>query len=113
MRGTHVVYRANKLMRALKMVGITDIEIYYHAEGAGFPLVLLHGLSDDARLWTPLLPYFSETCRTIALDLRGHGRSGKPDMPYSIQRFSTDLYEVLRELRIARTHLLGLSLGEL
>jgi 3-oxoadipate enol-lactonase len=92
-------------------VGITDIEIHYHEEGAGFPLILLHGLSDDARLWTPLLPYFSENYRTIVLDLRGHGHSGKPDMPYSIQQFSTDLYEVLQELDIAQTHLLGLSLG--
>ena len=92
-------------------VGITDIELRYHEEGAGFPLILLHGLSDDARLWTPLLPYLSENYRTIALDLRGHGRSGKPDTPYFIQQFSTDLFEVLRELDIAKTHLLGLSLG--
>ncbi|MGC9443424.1 MAG: alpha/beta fold hydrolase [Candidatus Methanospirareceae archaeon] len=92
-------------------VALTDIVLHYLEEGTGFPLILLHGLSDDARLWKPLLPYFSENYRTIALDLRGHGRSGKPDTPYSIQRFSADLYTFLRELDIAKTHLLGLSLG--
>ncbi|HDS45173.1 MAG TPA: alpha/beta fold hydrolase [Methanomicrobia archaeon] len=74
-------------------VAMTDLELHYHEEGSGFPLVLLHGLSDDARLWTPLLPVLSKTYRTIALDLRGHGHSGKPDTPYSIQHFSTDLFE--------------------
>ena len=96
---------------AMPKVALTEIELHYLEKGSGFPLILLHGLSDDARLWIPLLPYFSENYRTIALDLRGHGRSGKPDTPYSIQQFSTDLFELLRELDIARAHLLGLSLG--
>lgn len=92
-------------------VVITDIELNYHEEGTGFPLILIHGLSDDARLWTPLMPVVSEKYRTIALDVRGHGRSGKPDMPYSIQQFSEDLLAFLRELDISRAHLLGLSMG--
>ncbi|MBN1762200.1 MAG: alpha/beta fold hydrolase [Methanomicrobia archaeon] len=92
-------------------VAITDRELNYHEEGAGFPLILLHGLSDDARLWTPLMPDLAKKYRTIALDVRGHGRSGKPDMPYSIRQFSDDLCEFLRELDIPRAHLLGLSLG--
>ena len=92
-------------------VELTDIELHYIEEGSGLPLLLLHGLSDDARLWNPLLPAFSESYRVIALDLRGHGRSGKPDTPYSIQQFSADLFELLRELDIARAHLLGLSIG--
>lgn len=92
-------------------VVITDIELNYHEEGTGFPLILIHGLSDDIRLWTPLLPDFSERYRTIALDVWGHGLSGKPDMPYSFRQFSEDLFAFLRELDIPRAHLLGLSMG--
>jgi len=92
-------------------VAITDIELHYYEEGAGFPLILIHGLSDDVRLWTPLMPELSKKYRTIALDIRGHGRSGKPDMPYSFRQFSEDLLAFLRELDIPRAHLLGLSMG--
>ncbi|HUV01983.1 MAG TPA: alpha/beta fold hydrolase [Desulfobacteria bacterium] len=92
-------------------VAIADIELNYHEEGTGFPLILIHGLSDDARLWTPLIPELSKKYRTIAWDLRGHGRSGKLDMPYSFRQFSDDLFEFLRELDISQTHLLGLSMG--
>jgi 3-oxoadipate enol-lactonase len=98
-------------MFEMPKVVINDIEINYHEEGKGFPLILIHGLSDDSGLWTPLMPAFSRKYRTIALDLRGHGLSGKPDMPYSIQQFSEDLFEVLQKLEIPRTHLLGLSMG--
>jgi 3-oxoadipate enol-lactonase len=92
-------------------VAIADIELHYHEEGTGYPLILIHGLSDDARLWTPLMPELSKKYRTIALDVRGHGRSGKPDVPYSIRQFSEDLLAFLRELDIPRAHLLGLSMG--
>jgi 3-oxoadipate enol-lactonase len=92
-------------------VAIAGIELHYHEEGTGFPLILIHGLSDDARLWAPLMSEVSKEYRTIALDIRGHGRSGKPDMPYSFRQFSEDLLAFLRELDIPRAHLLGLSMG--
>jgi len=90
---------------------VNDINMNYEEEGAGFPLILIHGLSDDSTLWTPLISKFLKHYRTIALDIRGHGHSSKPDMPYSIKLFSEDLSGFLKELGIPRTHLIGLSLG--
>jgi 3-oxoadipate enol-lactonase len=58
-----------------------------------------------------MIPKLSTQYRTIALDLRGHGESEKPDMAYSIQLFSEDLLCFLQELRIINAHVLGLSLG--
>lgn len=92
-------------------VTVNGIDINYREEGEGFPLILIHGLSDDSTLWTPLIPEFSKHYRTIALDVRGHGYSSKPDMPYSIQLFSEDLFDFLEKLQISQTHLLGLSMG--
>ena len=80
-------------------------------EGADFPLILIHGLSDESILWASLMPELSKHYRTIALDVRGHGYSSKPDMPYSIKLFSEDLFEFLEKLGISQTHLLGLSMG--
>jgi 3-oxoadipate enol-lactonase len=89
-------------MFGMPKVILNDIKINYTEEGKGFPLILIHGLSDDSRLWAPLMPAFSRKYRTIALDLRGHGLSGKPDTPYSIQQISEDLFEFLQELEISR-----------
>jgi len=78
---------------------------------AGFPLVLIHGLSDSSALWAPLMPKLSRHYRTIALDIRGHGESQKPNMPYSIQLFSEDLLCFLQKLKLPNAHVLGFSLG--
>lgn len=58
-----------------------------------------------------MIPNLSAHYRTITMDLRGHGESEKPDMPYSIQLFSEDLLCLLQKLRILNAHVLGLSLG--
>jgi len=92
-------------------VDVRDIEINYHEEGTGFPLVLMHGLSGDQAGWVWVMPEFSKHYRTIAPDVRGHGDSGKPDMPYSIQQFSADLFAFFQKLEIHQAHLLGFSMG--
>ena len=74
-------------------------------------MILIHGLSDSSVLWVPLMSKLARHYRTIALDLRGHGESEKPDMPYSIQLFSEDLLCFLQRLKLPNAHLLGFSLG--
>jgi 3-oxoadipate enol-lactonase len=92
-------------------IPVRDIEIHYLEEGSGFPLILIHGLNGDLTGWALVMPEFSKHYRTIALDVRGHGHSGKPDQPYSIKQFSEDLREFLYQLRVPRAHILGLSMG--
>jgi pimeloyl-ACP methyl ester carboxylesterase len=92
-------------------VAANGIDISYQEEGAGFPLILIHDLSDGSALWAPLMPKFSGHYRTIALEVRGHGESEKPDMPYSIQLFSEDLLCFLQNLKVPNAHVLGFSLG--
>ena len=95
----------------MQQIVVNGIHINYQEEGVGFPLVLIHGLSDDSTLWAPLIPEFSKHFRTIALDVRGHGYSSKPDAPYSIKLLTEDLFEFLGKLKVSQTHLLGLSMG--
>ena len=87
------------------------IDINFQQEGAGFPLILIHGLSDSSVLWASLMPELSRHYRIIALDVRGHGESERPDMPYSIQLFSEDLLCFLQKLNLSEAHVLGFSLG--
>jgi 3-oxoadipate enol-lactonase len=92
-------------------VPVRDIEINYQEEGSGFPLILVHGLNGDLTGWALVMPELAKHYRAIALDVRGHGHSGKPDQPYSIRQFSEDLQEFLLQLRVPKAHILGLSMG--
>ncbi len=95
----------------MPVITANGIQINYEEKGEGFPLVLLHGLSDDLNLWNPLLSELSSHYRTIAIDIRGHGHSGKPDSSYSVHQFSDDLLGFMDKLDISRAHLMGLSMG--
>lgn len=92
-------------------ISANGIQINYRETGSGVPLILLHGLSDDLNLWNPLLPEFANRYRTIAIDLRGHGHSSKPDSSYSVRQFSDDLLGFVDKLGISKAHLMGLSMG--
>jgi len=87
------------------------IEIYYEEYGCGKPLLLIHGLGSSCRDWELQLPAFQEGFRVIALDLRGHGRSGKPPGSYSMDQFAGDAAHLLKALDAFPSHVLGISLG--
>jgi len=93
-------------------VAINEIRINYREEGAGFPLILIHGLSDDSNLWVPIVSVFSKYYRTIAIDVRGHGRSSKPDMPYSIPLLAADIFEFVNKMEIPQANFMGLSMDQ-
>jgi len=92
-------------------ITVKDIEINYEEEGTGPPVILVHGLSDDLTLWMPLTPELSRCYRTIAIDVRGHGHTSKPDMSYSIKLFSEDLSGLVEKLKISQAHMTGFSMG--
>jgi pimeloyl-ACP methyl ester carboxylesterase len=79
----------------------------------GTPVVLVHGYTDNARDWVPLIPYLSKSFRLIVVDLRGHGRSSKPDCCYTLPDFAYDIVLLLDSLRIRRADIVGHSLGSM
>lgn len=93
------------------LIAANGINIHYDEAGVGSPLVLIHGLSDNSSVWANIIPKMSTQYHIIALDLRGHGESEKPNMRYTIQLFSEDVLCCLQKLRIPNAHILGLSLG--
>jgi pimeloyl-ACP methyl ester carboxylesterase len=78
---------------------------------AGSPLVLIHGYTDSARDWVPLVPYLSPRFRLILVDIRGHGRSGKPECCYTLLDFAYDIKLLLDALGVPRADIVGHSLG--
>ena len=78
---------------------------------AGQPVVLIHGYTDSARDWLPLMPYRSSRLRLILVDIRGHGRSSKPECCYTRFDFAYDIKLLLEALGVQRADVVGHSLG--
>ena len=79
----------------------------------GTPVVLIHGYTDNARDWVPLIPWLSQSLRLIVIDLRGHGRSSKPECCYTRIDFAYDIKLLLDALGVARADIVGHSLGSI
>src|SRR5487761_1074493 len=79
-------------------------------------LLLLYGLSSNARYWERLAPRFSER-RLIALDQRGHGLTGQPPRAphfpdgYAMEELLKDVDFVIAELGLERPVVVGHSWG--
>lgn len=87
------------------------IQLYYEEKGTGQPLVFIHGLGSSTRDWENQMPEFSRSHRVVTLDLRGHGRSDKPQGPYSMAMFSADTSALMKALRLGPASVVGISLG--
>ncbi|PAU64126.1 3-oxoadipate enol-lactonase [Pseudomonas sp. PIC25] len=86
-------------------------QLYYEDHGQGAPLVLVHGLGSSARDWEYQLPALIGRYRVLAMDMRGHGRSGKPRERYSVSGFATDVAALIEHLGLGPVHLVGISMG--
>ena len=82
-------------------------------EGEGTDLVLVHGVGASLEAWDEVVSRLGEGFRTIRLDLRGHGASGKPPGPYHIDDFVGDVIAVMDHFGIGSCLLAGHSLGAL
>jgi len=79
----------------------------------GSPVVLIHGYTDNARDWVPMLPYLSKRDRLILVDIRGHGQSSKPECCYSRLDFAYDIKLLLDALGVPKADIVGHSLGSI
>jgi pimeloyl-ACP methyl ester carboxylesterase len=80
---------------------------------AGFPtFVLVHGLASNARLWDGVAERLvDEGHPVVAVDLRGHGRSSKPDGPYDVPTVAGDVAAAIAMLGLDRPVVAGQSWG--
>jgi 3-oxoadipate enol-lactonase len=92
-------------------VHVNDIDVHYELQGEGQPLLFIHGLGSSTRDWESQVPIFARAYRVITFDLRGHGQSGKPPGPYSMQMFAADTIALARALGVDQAHVVGVSLG--
>jgi pimeloyl-ACP methyl ester carboxylesterase len=93
-----------------------SVRIHYYDEGAGDPVVLVHGFASNARHnWgdTGWIALLAARYRVLAPDVRGHGLSDKPHDPtaYGYPNMGADVVRLMDRLHIAKARLMGYSMG--
>jgi len=87
------------------------LRVAYRRAGQGPPLVLLHGILADSRVWRPQLDSLPDAFDVIAWDAPGTGGSGDPGAGFGMEDWADCLAEFLVRLDAAPAHVLGLSWG--
>ena len=98
----------------MSRVDVAGVGIEFEVTGRGRPVILLHGFPDSGRLWRHQVPALAGAgFGVIVPDLRGYGRSGKPEAvdAYSIPVLAGDVLAILAELEIGRAHVVGHDWG--
>ncbi|HEY8761803.1 MAG TPA: alpha/beta fold hydrolase [Candidatus Dormibacteraeota bacterium] len=88
-----------------------DIETAWFEIGRGSPLVLIHGLADDHRLWRKAVPDLALRHRVILYDVRGHGQSTVGDADGTLDQLGADLARLMEAIGLERATVAGFSLG--
>jgi pimeloyl-ACP methyl ester carboxylesterase len=71
----------------------------------GAPIMLVHGLASNARLWDGAARALSQHGHAVvAIDLRGHGQSDKPDHGYDMASVASDVVDVIEQLQSEHPH---------
>jgi pimeloyl-ACP methyl ester carboxylesterase len=94
------------------MTSPTPATLAHDRTGHGSPLVLLHPLGADRRVWDPLVPLLAARREVIALDLPGFGESPALDGQVPTPRaLAAAVAEHLAAIGVERPHVTGNSLG--
>jgi pimeloyl-ACP methyl ester carboxylesterase len=84
---------------------------YFRTGGEKPPLVLVHGLSDDALCWRRVVNALASSYDLVFYDVRGHGRSEAPATGHTPEDRAADLVGLIGALGLAPVKLMGHSLG--
>src|SRR5260221_13602768 len=88
-----------------------DIETAWFEIGRGSPLILIHGLADDHRLWRKAVPDLALRHRVILYDVRGHGQSTIGDADGTLDQLGAHLARLMDAIGLDRASVAGFSLG--
>jgi pimeloyl-ACP methyl ester carboxylesterase len=91
--------------------GAVTLHVGIAGDKSAPPLLLMHGITVCHDTWNWFIPTLAERYRVLALDFRGHGKSGRAPGDYQPQAYVTDAVAVLEELADGPAIVIGHSLG--
>ncbi|MEA5002242.1 MAG: alpha/beta hydrolase [Christensenella sp.] len=80
------------------------LPIHYYEAGEGEPLIMVHGIGQSLYTWRKNFRELSEHFHVYAVDLPGHGFSGKPQMSYSIEEFALTIEAFMNVMELPAAH---------
>ncbi len=96
----------------IRWIDLTDHETVVAQRGeCGPPVMLVHALGLDWRMWEPIMCRLAVGRRIFAYDIRSHGRAAGSPTPFSIQDAAADLINVLDAVEVDHAHFVGISYG--
>lgn len=97
----------------MPQIDINGVLLNYLDEGArdAPALLMSNSLGTNLHMWDDIATDLAGQFRLIRYDSRGHGRSGAPDGPYSIELLADDALALMDALNIERFNFCGLSKG--
>ena len=97
----------------MPLIDVGDCELHVQVEGPERAPVLMlsNSLGTTLEMWDPHVQALTKDYRLVRFDRRGHGRSGVPNGPYSMERLVRDVLAIMDALGIQKAHWCGLSMG--
>jgi pimeloyl-ACP methyl ester carboxylesterase len=92
--------------------GVT-LQYIDRGQPSGVPMIFLHGVTDSCRSFEPLLDRLPDTIRALAITLRGHGASSKPDGGYRYADMAEDVCAFMDALEMPAAVIVGHSMGSM
>ncbi|WP_111421336.1 alpha/beta fold hydrolase, partial [Rhodoplanes roseus] len=87
-------------------------ELFYRIDGRGpHRIALVHSLAADHAFWRPVVERLGEAATILTYDCRGHGTSGKPKGPYTVELFADDLADLFDAVQWQTAVVAGASMG--
>lgn len=83
----------------------------HHRQGAGEPLVLIHGIGSRWQVWGAVIDALARERDVVAIDLPGFGESPSDGTPPTVEGFADRVEKFFEELELDRPHVAGSSMG--
>jgi len=90
---------------------VNGVKLCYEVFGEGYPLFLIHGFGAKKESWIAQTPELSKHFKVISLDIRGAGKSERPQTDYTMEIFADDINALMEHLGIDKANIAGWSLG--
>jgi non-heme chloroperoxidase len=95
----------------IELPGRLKLEYTEQGDPKGVPVIFLHGYTDSWRSYEPVLAELGPSIRAIAISMRGHGDSDKPQNGYEISDMTADIAAFMQEMKLPAAVIVGHSMG--
>ncbi len=90
---------------------VNGLKICYKLQGKGKPVFLAHGFGTNKEFWIGQIQELAKRYQIIYFDLRGAGKSDRPNPLYTMEMYVEDLRGLIDILNMKKVHLVGHSFG--